>query len=220
MKPGRTGGGPSPGPDDEAGGDGAVGARGHLSTLGASNPTPHRGRAGGIDAPGSPRVGMQPRSPGEVYGLGAAERRDSWAPHLAAAPGRTGPRPAGARGSGARKCTQTINLLPRPAPGPSLRPWELRPAAKRCWDPPQLQAGRIRPAAAGAPPAAWGRGSQAPRQRRGRRRKRRGGVEREAGEARRDAHIGRPGCACPRPCLRRCLCSVSGPPTSADGRLS
>ncbi|CAD7679980.1 unnamed protein product [Nyctereutes procyonoides] len=29
-----------------------------------------------------------------------------------------------------------------------------------------------------------------------------------------------PGCACPRPCLRPCLCAVSGPPTSADGRLS
>eukprot|EP00071_Canis_lupus_P037469 XP_022271026.1 uncharacterized protein LOC111094491 [Canis lupus familiaris] len=29
-----------------------------------------------------------------------------------------------------------------------------------------------------------------------------------------------PGCACPRPCLRPCLCAVSGPPTSADRRLS
>lgn len=38
-------------------------------------------------APTSPQdFHFLPRPPGEVYGLSAAERRDSWAPHLAAAP--------------------------------------------------------------------------------------------------------------------------------------
>lgn len=64
---------------------------------------------------------------GGVSGLSSAESRDSWAPYMAvatAAPARGLGRAGGpivlARGSGARKCTQTINFPPASPPGAAL----------------------------------------------------------------------------------------------------
>lgn len=73
------------------------------------------------------------RSPGGVSGLSSAESRDSWAPYMAVATaaqarglGRAGGPTVLARGSGARKCTQTINFPPASPPGAARRPGSAR----------------------------------------------------------------------------------------------
>ncbi|XP_038304694.1 uncharacterized protein LOC119868084 isoform X1 [Canis lupus familiaris] len=229
MKPGRTGGGPSPGPDREAGRrrrGGRTGAPVHTRGLQShSAPRPRwryrrawltARRNAAAPSRGGLRAGRcgEERLVGTTLGRGPGARgapscwcaglwsQKVYTDHKSPAPPGAGPlAPALGAAAGCKA------LL-----GPAAAPGRSHPS-RRCRGTPGSLGTRV----TGSPAAA---GRRRRRRRKRRRRRRGGGAEREAGEACRDAHVGRPGCACPRPCLHPCLCAVSGPPTSADRRLS